>query len=301
MAPDFFDRFATGSGKYPPIGLQVLFHDPLDLETDGLTAYLRSIRELAGAEVELVRVADVPAAGKLVSADGPPAAVLGLIEWGEHRVKLAGFDAPMPYGPVEACVGPAMVPPPLKQDAKLHESHALLFYDGAHGDPLERYVALAVVASALAQLDAIVVLNEEARTAIPALDLIPAEVEDLLATLRGLPLPYLYAGFVKLDVGDADRPWVRTFAAHRLELPELAYHLADHGETSRVFKLFSGLLGYLRRTRERFAAGEAIDVGDEGRLQLREPSEEEWCLECESMMIVVDPATIKYINTSSDC
>src|SRR5687768_9888746 len=113
MTPDFFDRFAA-SDSGPPVGLQLLFHGPLDLDADALTTSLRTHPELAAARVELVRVADVPAAATLVSADGPPASVLGLVEWGDHRVRLAGFDAPMPYGPVEACVGPAMVAPPVK-------------------------------------------------------------------------------------------------------------------------------------------------------------------------------------------
>jgi hypothetical protein len=287
MPTDFFERFADpGAGS--PASLQLLFHGPLDLDADALATSLRALPELAAANVELLRVADVPAAANLVSADGPPAAVLGLVEWGDHRVRLAGFDAPMPYGPVEACVGPALVAPPVKQDAKLHRSHALLYYAGTHPDPLERYVALAAVASALARLDAIVVMNEEARTAVPALDLIPEEGEDLLRTLRGLPLPYLYAGFVKLDVGDADRPWVRTFAAHRLGLPDLAYHLGGHQETSRVFRLFAGILGYLRQSGERFEPGDGIDLGGEGELRLRSPTETEGYLESEGTMLVVE-------------
>lgn len=289
MAPDFFDRFAAEPGPGPPPGLQLLFHDSLDLDADALATSLRGHPELAGVRVELVRVDEVPAAGNLVSADGPPASVLGLVEWGDHRVKLAGFDAPMPYGPVEACVGPAMVPPPLKQDAKLHESHALLYYAGTHPDPLEWYVALAAVAAALARLDAIVVLNEEARTAVPALDLIPEEGEDLLATLRGLPIPYLYGGFLRMDVGEPDRLWVRTYTAHRLGLPDLAYHTDGPGEVRWAFELFAGLLGYLRRTGERFAAGDAIDLGGDGKLRLRAPAEPEWFLESAGPMLVVEP------------
>jgi hypothetical protein len=268
--------------------LQLLFRDPLALDADALTTFLRH-PELAGVAVELVRVADHPAAANLVSADGPPASVLGLVEWGPHRVKLAGFDAPMPYGPVEACVGPAMVPPPLKHDAKHHASHVLLYHAGPEADPLERYVALGAVASALARYDAVVVMNEEARTAVQAVDLIPDDGEDILATLRGLPIPYLWGGFVKLDVGDPSRPWVRTFANHRLGLPDLSYHLADHRETSRVFQLFSGMLGYLRQMRERFELGDAVDLADGGTLRLRAPREEEWYLESDGEMLVVEP------------
>jgi hypothetical protein len=283
---DFFDRFSAPAAGPSP-ALQVLFRDPLDLDADALTAFLRH-PELAGAAVELVRVADHPAAASLVSADGPPASVLGLVEWGPHRVKLAGFDAPMPYGPVEACVGPAMIPPPLKHDAKHHASHVLLWHAGPGKDPFEQYVAVAAVASALARFDAVVVMNEEARTAVQALDLIPEDGEDILATLRGLPIPYLWGGFVKLDVGDPEKPWVRTFANHLLGLPDLAYHLADHRETSRAFRLFAGMLGYLRQTGERFAPGDTVDLADGGTLRLRPPAEAEWYLESDGEMLVVE-------------
>ena len=106
--------------------------------------------------------------------------------------------------------------------------------------------------------------------------------------LRGLPLPYLYAGFVKLDVGDADRPWVRTFAAHRLGLPDLAQHLGGHQETSRAVRVFAGILGYLRQSGERFEPGDGIDPGGDEKLRLRAPTEAEWYLESEGTMLVVE-------------
>lgn len=298
----FFDRFSGRATAGPgglaaapdsptaPLSLQVLYPQPLDLDPDALTAFLRDYHpDMAAATVELVRVADHPAAGTLVSGDGPPASVVGLLGWGSHVLKLAGFDAPMPYGPVETSVLPAMMPPEIKADAKGHAAHVLLFYAGTHPDPLEQWVALAAAAGALARFGAIVVLNEEARTAVPAFDLIPEGDDDSLHTLRTLPLPYLFGGFLKMDAGDPDRPWVRTFANHRLGLPNLAYHLAGHAETSRAFKLFAGMLGYLRQTGETFGAGDTLDLGDGTRLRLREPAEHEWFLESEGTMLVVEP------------
>ena len=280
----FFDRFATPSPG-PPLSLQLLYPECLDLDAEALTRFLQTYHpELAGATVELMNAAGT----QLVSADGPPASVLGLVTWGHHVVKLASFNAPMPYGPVESCVAPAMIPPELKDEAKRHASHVLLDYAGTERDPLEGYVALAAVAGALARFGAIVVMNEEARTAAPAFDLVPDPEEDALTTLRGLPIPYLWGGFVKLDVGDPTRPWVRTFANHRLGLPDLAYHLAGHSETSRVFKLFAGMLGYLRQTGEMFEAGDTLDLGN-AKLRLRAPTETEWYLESEGAMLVVEP------------
>ncbi len=287
MPSDFVDRFCESKAAVPQ-SLQLLFRDPLRLEAGLLSHLLSKMTGLEAVRVELIAVADDPVAGTLVSPTGPQASVVGLIEWGPHRVKLAGFDAPMPYGPVEVCVGPAMIPPPLKHDAKYHAAHVLLYDAGTEPDAMERYVALGAVASVLAQFDAIVVMHEEARTAIQAIDLIPEDGEDILQTLRTLPIPLLWGGFVKMDAGTPDRPWVRSFANHRLGLPDLAYHLADHGETARIFQVFSGMLGYARDLKETFTAGDTVDLGDGTQYRFRAPVEEEWFLESDETMLVFE-------------
>jgi hypothetical protein len=290
MTADFFDRFAASPGAETPLGLQLLYPEPPDLDADAVTAALRDYHpDMAAATVELFAVADHPAAAKLVSADGPPASALGLLGWGNHVVKLAAFNAPMPYGPVETCVVPAMMPPELKEEARQHKAHVLLYYAGSDPDPVERYVALAAAAGALARFGASVILNEEARAAVPAYDLIPDAEEDALRTLRGLPVPYLWGGFVRMDAGDANRLWVRTFANHRLGLPNLAYQTTGPGEVRRAFELFAGMLGYLKQMGETFTPGDTIDLGDGTKLRLREPADAEWYLDSDGLMLVVEP------------
>jgi hypothetical protein len=281
----FFDRFSAARTDPDPQGLQLLFFAPPDLDADAIVTFLRPY--LPDATCELAKVADIPSVRSQLG-DGPPASVVGLISFADHVVKLVVCDAPMPYGPVESCVGPALIPPPMKVDAKQHQAHALLYHAGTNTDPLERFVALCAVAGALARFDAIVVLNEEARAAVPALDLIPDDGEVALETYRDLPIPYLLGGFTKMDAGDADRPWVRTFANHRLGLPNLARRLDGHHQTAETFQLFAGLLGYLRRMGETFTAGDTIDLGHGPKLHLREPSDSEWFLESSGVMLVVE-------------
>ena len=269
----FLDRFAAARTAANPLGLQMLFFAPPALVADDILKFLRNEPELAGATGELIRVAEVPGASAFIGGDGPPATVLGLFSWGNHAVKLAQFDAPMPYGPVETCVGPALLPPPMKVDAKQHQAHLLLFYAGTHEDVREQFAALCVVAGALARYDgSICILNEDARTACPAFDLIPDAGENALATYRQLPIPYLLGGFTKMTVGDAGVLWARTFANHRLGLPELAIRMADHRQTARIFQLFTGVAGYLLETGEVLTAGESLDLGDGMTYALREPT-----------------------------
>lgn len=286
--PDFFARFEAARTDATPQGLQLLFFAPPALEAEAIAGMLNDLPGISGAHCELVRVAEVPAAAKLVSDSGPPASVLGLIEWENQTIKLVQFDEPMPYGPVESCVGPALLPPPMKVDAAQHRAHILLYYAGTHADALERFAVLCAVAGVLARFDAIVVLNEEARTAAPASDLVPDPGEDALETYRTLPIPYLLGGFVKMDAGNAERPWIRTFANHRLNLPNLARQLTGHEQTASTFQLFAGMLGYLRTMEETFTAGDDIDLGDGAKLTLREPMEAEWFLDSEGPMLVLE-------------
>ena len=138
--------------------------------------------------------------------DGPPATVLGEFAWPGHRVLLAGFDAPMPYGPVAACVPTAMMPDEqVKADAMAHQAHTCCCTTPATTrtrwsgtSPSGRWRGRWPGSGPSSTL------NEEARAAVPAFDLMPEDGEDILAhPPRTLPVPYLYGGFVKLDVGDA--------------------------------------------------------------------------------------------------
>ena len=267
----FFERYSAAARPGGPLSLQVVFPGALPLDAGQVARFVRGYApEMAEAVVELVRVDEVPAARDLVSDAGPPVAVVGLVSWGPHVVKLAGFEAPMPYGPIASCVDPALMPPEVKADAARHQSHALLYHAGPEADPTECYLALTAVAGALASLGATAVLNEEARTAVPGFDLIPDPAEDIFATLRALPLLYLFAGFVRTSVGAPDRPWVRTFGCHHFGLPDLAIQANGLGEASTVFKWFNAMLNYLRTTGAEFAPGQVIDLGDV-KLTAREP------------------------------
>src|SRR5262245_33396000 len=149
MSPDFHDRFAAPTAGIP-LGLQLLFPEPPELDADAVATALRTFHpELAKAAVELHR----PLAG-LVPGEGPPPSMVGLLTWGNHVVKLIAFAEAMPYGPVETCVGPALMDPALKEEAKAHAAHVLLFYTGSEADALEQYVALGAAAGALARFGA---------------------------------------------------------------------------------------------------------------------------------------------------
>jgi hypothetical protein len=270
-----------------PASFQLLFGRFPEVDQPALQTLLRGYHaELAGAEVKPVAIDH-----SIVNAAGPPVAKLFRLTWNEHAIDLALFDAPMPAMAIEACLQAALLPEEVKADARNHKAHALLYYRGAVKDPVEERVALACAAAILAEHGAIVVLNEEARAAILATDLLPdAPGEDMLAVLRSLPLPYLYAGFAKLLLTNLPGVWMRTFAGYRLGLPDLAYRARGHEEGQATFGLFSGLLGYLRSTGLEFEDGETVKIDESRMMTVRKPIDSEWWLDSPGPVWVLEAA-----------
>lgn len=289
-----WERFAAPGPADAP-SLQVLFGGVPAVPAEGLTAALRDYHpDLAEATAEFMPVSELPSGVQVVSPDGPPALAIGLASWGEHRVKVILFAEPMPASAVEGCVQAALLPPDLKAEGRAHQGHALLYYAGTASDPLEQCVALGAVAGALAHFDAILTLNEEARAAIPSFALLPDEDgEDMLATLRTLPLPYLWGGYVKMELTDIPGVWIRTFANHRFGLPNLAYHAASHDEGQQVFRMFAGILGYMRETGLRFELGEVVRIDEDTHLHVREAHLAEWWLDALGEMRVLERVTLE--------
>lgn len=259
---------------------------------ESLAAAVRGLHaQLAGAATEWHAVDGSVETAEIVGGEGPPATHLGLISWAGHAVKLFGFDSPMPPGPISGTLGHSLfVPPSFREIGRTHAAHVLLAYAGTATDPLERFVALGCVAAALARFGCVVTLNEEARAAVPTSALLAEDGEDQLAALRGLPVPYLYGGLTKIELTDPPgRLWFRTFANHRLGLPNLARTGTGHDQFSATFELFTSLLNYLRTTGLKFETGETVRVDEDRYFTLRGPKSEEWWLESEGGMLVLEP------------
>ncbi len=262
-----------------PPGFALLFSGQPDLNADMLTEILRDYHtELASATAEFRK---------------EPANAIGLIGWGRHVVKVVVFNTPMPMESVLKCVQPAHFDPALKEEAYRHAAHALLFYAGYETDPLEQHVALAAAAAGLTHFGGLVVANEMGRSAIPALALLPHEEDngDTLKTLRTFPLPLLYAGFVKIEIDNEPGVWMRTYGCQAFKLPDLAIHADTHNQGTATFNLFANMLTYLRENGQAFHPGDTINVGEGMNLHLRERTADEWFLESEGTMLVLERVT----------
>jgi hypothetical protein len=294
---DFLDRFSGRGvphlGAPPvanphlndPLGLQLLFNEPLVIDAGEVQKALRDYHPaMAGATAELF---PVPPAGANPT-DEP--ALVGLFGWDRHVVKVVGFTSPMPADAVRTCVQPAHFEHQFKQLAYEHKSHVMLYYAGYDRDPREQYVALAAAAGALAYFGATFVLNEIGRTAIPAAVLHPHEEDqgDMLGALRRFPLLLLYCGFVPFEVEGTPGVWMRTYGCHRLDLPDLAHRTDDPNLIQFTFELFNNLFEYLRESGNRFVPDCRIQLDDDLFFRLRARTPEEWYLESEGEMLVAE-------------
>jgi hypothetical protein len=269
-----------------PLSLQVLFPDACRLDTDQLVGALRTYhRTMSEARCEI---------DPELSREGK---VFGMLGWGKHVIRLVGFDAPYPAAPFEACVAPSHYPQELKQRARSHKAHVILYYAGQEPSAFEQYVALAVTAGVLARLGAIVVLNESGHTSFPAAALSGSDSEsDIMELLRALPLSILYCGFVKLEVEGIPGVWMRTYGAPLLELPDFAAHAIGHEEGQRYFDMFETIFRYLRESGTRLAAGHTMQIDEEEYLRFRAPSEEEGFLQSDAKLFVVEVIGADEIN-----
>jgi hypothetical protein len=270
-----------------PPSFQLLFSSSLDLDPDAITLALRDYHpSLATATVELLKLPQSPSSNSTMGAP----VLMGLVGWGRHAIKLVGFDTPMSVVEVEACVQPSHYEAELKEEAYRHAAHVLLYYAGYEEDPLEQYVALAATAASLARFGAIVTMNEAAHISVPAITLLPHEEDegDTLRAMRTLPLPYLYAGFVKIEVEGIAGVWMRTYGCHALRLPDLALLAEGHHQGTTIFGLFSNLLAYVRNSGETFVPGDTMGIGDGQFFRVRARTTEEWFLESAGEMLVVE-------------
>lgn len=274
-----------------PPSFQILFSSFLDLDEDALTLALRYHTELANAAVELLTLPSQPT----FSNNSP--VNMGLIGWGRHAIKLVGFNSPLEARRVRSCVQPSHYQAELKEAAYRHKAHVILHYAGYEEDTHEQHVALAVVAGALAQFGAIVVMNETAHISIPIMVLEPHEEDqgDTLHAIRTLPLPLIYAGFVLFEVEGEPGVWMRTHGCHALRLPDLAIRAEGHNQAPSTLELFGNMLGYLRKNGKKFVPGDTMGVGENQFFRIRARTTEEWFLESAGEMLVVeqvDPAEV---------
>ncbi|MCP4597573.1 DUF4261 domain-containing protein [Neptuniibacter sp.] len=269
-----------------PLSLQVLFSNSFAFNSSSFESKFRSYHpSLSEAKIELDE--ELKQQGSLI----------GLIGWGEHVIQIVGFDHAMPAEAVEQCIAPSHYRQDLKLQAKAHKSHIILYYKGYDDNPINQYASMALVAGFLSYFGAIVVTNESALTSFPTIALNRDNVDgDIVELIQSLPLLILFCGIVKYKVDGIDGVWLRTYGAQLLGLPDMASLARDHSISQSIFDIFSNVFGYLLNSGVKFSEGNTMQVGEDLFMKLRLPSREEYFLNGENELFVVEFITQSEIN-----
>lgn len=266
-----------------PLSLQLLFPELIGITSASLTHLLRTLHpSLAEVRVEVFTGALLPGKDEVVQ--------MAQVSWGRHRVQAVFVNTPLPPKLVKEIVDLAHYEDELKAQARAHISHAVLLYRGEEVDPLEQYIALAMIAVGLTPLGAVVVANASAYTSYPAAPLLPLPGEDLNQLLRNLPLTALFVGFVRLEIDGQEGVWMRTCGAPLLGLPDLAWRAASPDEGTEVFHRFNGMLHTMRDAGVSLGEGDMVEDGAR-QWTLRKPRANEGFLSSPRMLVLEELAS----------
>ncbi len=261
-------------------GLQLLLSSPLSTDVAHLQTVLRAFDpSLRGAAVSGVGTTESP---------DEPGSFLGQVTWGAHHVEVVAFPFPMPAEVVEKCVQPAHYGDDDKERARKHGAHALLFYKGRATNKTEQYLAVALVTGALCGEGGLAILNESARTSLPASLFASDTGMKPSQFLRELPPLYLFAGFVKYNVEGVRGVWMRTHGLEEFELPNLATHAPSHEQGGEVFDIFSNVSSYMMAQGPVLEAGHTMQIGEDQFMRLRELSSDESVLDDGDALLVAE-------------
>ncbi len=222
------------------------------------------------------------------------------IEWQNQKFRLVAFDLPMPSEAVEHCLQPAAFDVEIKDQARAHAAHALLFCDSLRAEILQNYVRMAMLCGGLLETSGgLAVLNESAQTAMFARTWHETAELSRFEFWNTLPILFLYAGFVKFMRPESPEVWMTTRGLNVWGLPNLTTLAADHSQASKVFEHFNNIAAYLVSNGPVLAAGHTMQIGANAFMRLREPqNDEERAVAGDYPLLVADFIGSDEANTS---
>ena len=264
------------------MSLQVAFAGPLPNQADALTRALQAYHpSMADARAELDTGGDH---------------WLGLAGWGEHVVRLVGFNAPLPEATVEVCVAPAHYPAEVKAEVRAHASHVLLYYTGHDADPLEQYVAVAAVAGALAEAGGVAVMNEHAHTSLPAGVFTRASLGDEPGAAALAAADHAVLRLREIRGGRHRRRVDADLRRRPLRPARLRRAGRGHHQGEFYSNIFNNIMAYLLQSGAEMDAGHTMQIGENAYLKLREPDEPEYFLQGPGRTLVAEIIAEDQIN-----
>lgn len=181
------------------------------------------------------------------------------VQFNDHRLKLVGFNVPVPAPTVERTIQVSNWQQEQKQSLRNHRAQIICFYEGTNPNPTEQLLALYKMAYGFYPDGLLGVLDEDAWNCMPR-SFVNQQVnpEMLQACRTDIPLG-IWTGFVKFFKPD-NQVWFCSKGHHRFGVPDFAY-LAPISAADQAFDLFSSLFNYVHRYDAHLKSGDTAQLG----------------------------------------
>lgn len=217
------------------------------------------------------------------------------ISWGNHVVSVLIFGYPMPSEVLMACIDSATYDPSIKEEAKNHKAHALLHYMGSDASVMEQYIAMTSIAFCISNENALIIMNERARTSMPCSWFSHVNYDERMEFLRRIPVSFLYCGVVNYLDCQARR-WSRTYGVEAFNLPNLAIPVDELKCEINPVIFFGDILPYHINNSKKLEIGHTSEYG-KLHFVLRAPHKnEEALLDEEGSVLVFEPVRKTFLS-----
>ncbi len=186
---------------------------------------------------------------------------LGEIQFGLHRIQVAGLANPLPQEIVDCTIHTSPWQAQIKAAMRQHQSHLSLVYQGSAYDPVEKMITLYQTARAFAGEDLLGIVNENAWTAHPPADYLSPDA--IRSYRQDIPLN-LWAGTVKFFV-DQENYWLVTKGHHIFDVPDLAYFVRENENEVEIINHFANIFYYLFEQDVFVNAGDTLEIAQQGQ------------------------------------
>lgn len=187
--------------------------------------------------------------------------LLAEVAWGQHKVEVAGLFAPLPSIATERCIWPSYWRPDIKELMASHQHNIILRYAGTHPDPIERHVALYLLANIFPTESLVGVANEPAWTCHPAVVIPNIMNPEMLQVVRESPPLLYWTGFMALEA--EGYLWYISRGHHLFGLPDFAFLAHDPGDALEVQNLFHEMFTYLYFNKKQVGPGDIVGIDED--------------------------------------
>jgi len=199
-----------------------------------------------------------------------PQKCLGMVQFRDHTVQIAGLSMPLPPAVLDQTVHVSRWQPQIKAAMRQHRSHLSLLYTGKCPDPVDKMIALYQTAHAFDHENLLGVINPNAWTAHPPADFLAAEM--IRTYHQNIPFS-LWIGYVKFFI-DKQHFWLVSRGHHIFDVPDLAYLVQAEEKLEEIINHFINIFYYIYEQDVVVTAGDTLAIqGSNTTMQFSEVEE----------------------------